>query len=49
MLLRNAGYQPRHLVGAAAGPGGDYELDRLGGLPGMGWMPESRGSQQYAH
>src|SRR5205807_8508140 len=36
VLFGDAGDQPRHLVGATAGPGGHHELDRLGRLPGDG-------------
>ena len=33
VLLGDAGDQARHLIGAAAGAGGNDELDRLGRLP----------------
>src|SRR5688500_13316265 len=34
VLVADAGHQPRHLIGAAAGTRRNHKLDRLGGLPG---------------
>src|SRR5205823_11157279 len=46
VLLRDAVDDPRHLIGAAAGAGGNDELDRLGGLPCGGGGGQEQGGQE---
>src|SRR5690242_18538656 len=49
VLFRDTLDDAGHLVRAAAGSGGDYELDGLGGLPGINAGGKYRGSQKHAH
>src|SRR2546422_6538213 len=47
VLLGDAVDEPGHLVGAAAGAGGNDELDGLGGLPRGGGSRQERSGQEH--